>query len=250
MWVNIVLNINSILCHYMEKVATNKMPIVNDVWDVIHSSTTPTIVGPKAVFTCLGLLVFFIALNKFAICVFIWSSMKRSIVEERIYYLFCSLPPPFEIFEHGNCKKIETSQEKYLISGLKEIFLKTLFQALFIGSIHLDNENTILIDDSPKKYVCNDSGNCPLFQTWSLLVASDDFFLCTLAPWLFQLHNEYSCGHLKNFVNRNWKGIHLLATNSEVFLHVANGMALSFKNVHPKYEILGVPDFIFPKWNS
>jgi hypothetical protein len=32
-----------------------------------------------------------------------------------------------------------------------------------------------------------------------------------------------------------------LAAKSEVFLHIAKRMVLSFKNVHSKYEILGVP---------
>jgi hypothetical protein len=95
MWLNIVVDINGILCYYMEKVATNKMPFVNDVKDAIHSSIVPTIDGPKAVFTCLGLLMFFIVISKFANCVFIWSSMKRSTVEKKNYYLFCSLPPLF-----------------------------------------------------------------------------------------------------------------------------------------------------------
>jgi hypothetical protein len=52
-----------------------------------------------------------------------------------------------------------------VIGGSKEIFLKNLSEALFIGSTHLDGENTILIDDSPEKYVCNDSGNCLFLET-------------------------------------------------------------------------------------
>jgi hypothetical protein len=81
-------------------------------------------------------------------------------LRKKIIISFVVCHPFFEIFGHGSYRKIETSRRKYLISGLKEMFLKTLSQALFIGSIQLDNENTILIDDSPKKCVCNDSGNC------------------------------------------------------------------------------------------
>jgi hypothetical protein len=42
------------------------MAFVNDVKDGIHSSTIPTIVGPKVVFMRPGLLEFFTAISKFA----------------------------------------------------------------------------------------------------------------------------------------------------------------------------------------
>jgi hypothetical protein len=64
-WLNIVLDINGILCQCMEKVATNRMPFVNDVRDGIHSSTVSTIVGPKSIFMRPGLLQFPTAISKF-----------------------------------------------------------------------------------------------------------------------------------------------------------------------------------------
>jgi 5'-3' exonuclease len=54
-WLNIVLDINGILCHCMEKAATRGMLFVNDVKQGIHSPTVPTIVRPKAVLTRPGL---------------------------------------------------------------------------------------------------------------------------------------------------------------------------------------------------
>jgi hypothetical protein len=71
-----------------------------------------------------------------------------------------------------------------MIGGSKEIFMKNLSEALFIGSIHLDEENTILIDDSPEKCVCNDSGNYLFLETWTPLDVANDFLFRTLAPWL------------------------------------------------------------------
>jgi hypothetical protein len=56
-WLNIVLDINDILCYCMEKAAARGMLFVNDVKQGIHSPTVPTIVRPKAVFTHLGLLL-------------------------------------------------------------------------------------------------------------------------------------------------------------------------------------------------
>jgi hypothetical protein len=161
-WLNIVLDINGILCHCMEKKATNKMPFVNSVQQGIHLSTVPTIVGPKAVFTRPGLHEFLIAISKFTAKVIVWSSMKKSTIEEIVPYLFRGLPQPFKVLGQDSCRKIEIFQGKYLkvIGGSKKIFLKNLSEALFIGSTQLDEENTILIDDNPEKCVCNDRVNC------------------------------------------------------------------------------------------
>jgi hypothetical protein len=96
-WLNVVLDINGILCHCMEKKAANMMPFVNSMQQGIPSSTVPTIVESKAVFTRLGLHEFLSAISKFAAKVIIWSSMKRSTVEEIVHYLFCGLPQSFEV---------------------------------------------------------------------------------------------------------------------------------------------------------
>jgi hypothetical protein len=248
-WLNVVLNINGILCHCMEKKAANRMPFMNSVQQGIHSSMVPTIVGTKAVFTRPGLHEFLSAVSKFATKVIIWSSMKRSTVKEIVHYLFRGLPQPFEVLGQDSCRKIEIYQGKYLkvISGSKEIFLKNLSKALFIGSTQLDKGNTILIDDSPEKCVCNDRGNCLFLEIWNPLGVADDFLLRILGPWLLRLHTDCTCKQLRDFINRNRIGVPPLAANSQVFLHIANGMALSSRNVHEKYKILGVPNFEIPK---
>ena len=150
-WLNIVLDINGILCRCIKKKATNRMLFVNSVHQQIHSSTAPTIVGPKGVFTRLGLVDFFTTISKFATRVIIWSSMKRSTVEEIVHYLFCSLLPPYEVLEQDSYRKIKIYRGKYLkvIGGSKEIFLKNLSEAFFMESIHMDKVNMIIIDDNP-----------------------------------------------------------------------------------------------------
>jgi hypothetical protein len=183
-WLNIILDINRILYHCMEKAGTSRMPFVYDERQGIHSSTVPTNVEPKVVFTRPGLLEFLTEISKFAARIFIWSSMKRSTVDKIVDYLFGGLPLPFDILRQDNCQKIKTSWGKYLtvIVRSKEIFLKNLSKALFIGSTLLDKENTILIDDSPEKCVCNDRGNCLFLKTWTPLDSIDDFLIRTLAP--------------------------------------------------------------------
>jgi hypothetical protein len=249
-WLNIVLDINGILCHYMEKKATNRMPFVNSVQQGTHSSTVPTFVGPKAVFTRPGLHEFLTAISKFAARVIIWSSMKRSTVEDIVHYLFRGLPQPFEVLGQDSCRKIKIYRGKYLkvIGGSKEIFLKNLSEALFVGSTQLDEENTIIIDDSPEKCVCNDRGNCLFLETWSPLGVADDFLVRTLGQWLLRLYTDCTRGQLRDFVNRNRIGVPPLAANSEVLIHIANGMALLSRNLHEKYEILGVSGLEIPKY--
>jgi hypothetical protein len=249
-WLNIVLDINDILCHCMEKKATNRMPFVNSAQQGIHSSTVPTFVRPKAVFTRPGLHEFLTAISKFAARVIIWSSMKRSTIEEIVRYLFRGLPQPFEVLGHDSCRKIEIYRGKYLkvIGESKEIFLKNQSKALFRGSTLLDEENTIIIDDNPEKCVCNDRENCLVLETWSPLGVADDFLIRTLGQWFLRLHTDCSCGQLQDFVNRNRIGVPPLAANSEVLVHIANGMALLSRNLHEKYEILGVPSFEIPKY--
>ena len=191
-WLSIVLDINNILCHCIDKKVMNRMPFVNYLPQRIHSSTVPTIVGLKAIFTWPGLHEFFTAISKFATRVIIWSSMKRSIIKEIVHYFFRGLLQPFEVLGQDSCKKIKIYWGKYLkvISGSNEIFLKNVSKTLFIGTIHIDEENMIIINDSPKKYVCNDRGNCLFLKTWAPLDVANDFLVCILGQWLLQLHTD------------------------------------------------------------
>jgi hypothetical protein len=84
-------------------------------------------------------------------------------------------------------------------------------------------------------------------ESWSPLSVADDFLVRTLGPWLLRMHTDCTRGQLWDFVNKNRIGVPLLAANSQVLVHIANGMALSSRNLHEKYEILGVPGFEIPK---
>ena len=196
-------------------------------------------------FMCPGLYEFLTTISKFAVRIIIWSSMKKSTVEEIVHYLFRDLLQPFEVLGQDNCRKIKIYQGKYLkvIGGSKEIFLKNLSKAFFIGSIQLDEENMIIIDDSPEKCVCNDRRNCLFLETWTPLVVADEFLVCTLRQWLLQLHTDCTHRQLWDFVNRNRIGVPPLAAYSQVLGHIVKGMALSSRNLYKKYEILGVPSF-------
>jgi hypothetical protein len=91
----------------MEKASTKRMPLKYDVKVEIHLSMVPTIVRPKAVFTRPCLFEFLRETRKFVARVIIWSSMKRSTIEQIIEYLFQDLPWPYEILGRGYCASVE-----------------------------------------------------------------------------------------------------------------------------------------------
>ena len=73
----------------------------------------------------------------------------------------------------------------------KDIFLKTLSKGLFTKfNGKFRKNNTIIIDDSPMKYILNDSENVLFPVSWSHDGAgqNDTFLIDTLLPWLQQLH--------------------------------------------------------------
>ena len=176
---------------------------------------------------------FLTMISEFAAHVLIWSSMKRSIVEKIVQYLFCGLLLSFDILGQDSYQRIETSRSKYLtvIGGSKENFLKVLSKKLFIGSTCMDSQNTIFIDDSPEKCVCNSSRNCLFLETWNFLDAFDNYLLHSLAPWLLNVYKNCGEEQLKDFINRKRIGICPLAKDCEVVLYIGKGMALSSKNV-------------------
>ena len=117
-WLNIVLDINGILCHCMEKVGMSKMLFVYDVKYKIHSSTVPTIIGPKVVFIRPSLLKFLTKISKFTTRIFILSSMKRSIVHKIVKYLFCGLPLPFESLDRTTAKRLKSLRARTSLSSV------------------------------------------------------------------------------------------------------------------------------------
>ena len=71
--------------------------------------------------------------------------------------------------------------------------MKVLSKALFSnnggGSI-FDVMNTILIDNSPDKSVCNENGNAIFLETWSHTKQRDNVLMDDLLPWLQRLHSS------------------------------------------------------------
>ena len=82
--------------------------------------------------------------------------MKRSTIELIARFLFHDLPSPFAILGQNECTNIEIGDGQFVFSfnENKLIFLKIMPQQLFKGSgtlLPFNNDNTILIDDSPRR---------------------------------------------------------------------------------------------------
>ena len=212
-----------------------------------YSSHIPTLVGPKGVYCRPRVRDFLRLIGMFAARILIWSSMKTSTVELIVRYLFHGLPRPFGILGQSHYTNIEIGDGQFVLSfnENKLIFLKILPQQLFgtvAASSPFSNENTILIDDSPEKSICNESGNAIFLESWSRHHVENDFLLGTLALWLSRLNNYCMPVELRKYVDQNRIGSSPLAADDPLLLHMMRRMALSAKNVGVHYNVLGVLD--------
>ncbi len=250
-WLNIVLDLNGILCHCVERSTARRQRYSNDVAMNEFSSTVPTLIGPKGVYVRPRLREFLAAISDIAAHVIIWSSMKRSTVEAIAGFLFKDLTPPFDILGQDSCTKIETTPNNFLtgLNSSKEIFLKVLSERLFWSaskSMSIDRDNTLLIDDSPEKSVCNENGNAIFLDPWTRHVENDDFLMEGLAPWLRHLHLSCEPGHLREYVERNRIGCSPLSPDDALLKYIIRGMTISAKNMGIHYELPGIGGVIRP----
>ena len=101
-----------------------------------------------------------------------------------------------------------------------------------------------MIDDSPKKSVCNKSGNAIFVESWSHHQMQDNFLLDTLAPWLIRMSLYCMPGQFRKYVDQNRLGILWLTVNDPLLLHMMRRMVLSAKNVKVHYNVIGVPNLV------
>jgi len=94
--------------------------------------------------------------------VVVWSLMMYLIAKEVADFLLTRNKAPFEVHNQEHYRKIEMSQRQFLHRGSKLVFLKVLSEQVFSldgGGTSFTTDNTLLIDDSPKKSLCNEKGN-------------------------------------------------------------------------------------------
>ena len=111
-----------------------------------------------------------------------------------------------------------------------------------VASSPFNNENTILINDSPEKSICNEIGNAIFLESWSCHHVENNFLLGILALWLSLLYMYCILGEFRKYVDQNQIDSSPLAANDPLLLHKMQGMALFVKNVKVHYNVLGVLD--------
>ena len=194
-WLNIVLDLNGILCQCVERSSASRHGRTVHEDQHVYSLQIPTLVDLKGVYYHLRVREFLRFISGFVARVVVWSSMRRSTVELIARFLFHDLPSPYAILDQNECTNIEIGDGEFIFSFNKNklIFLKIMLQQLFRVSAAFSpftNDNTILIDDFPKKSVCNESGNAIFLESWFWNEPESNYLLDTLAPWLSHLNSN------------------------------------------------------------
>ena len=165
-WLNIVLDVNGVLGQCILKFELGRVCRVHEMRDNIFSHETPTIVGGKAVYARQNLREFLRQLSNIALRIVVWTSMVRSNADLVASYLFTGNSKPYRILAQDQCKMIVFPPGRLSRPGQTAIFMKVLSEQLFHKSSPFTKENTLQIDDSQEKSVCNESGNVIFLKPW------------------------------------------------------------------------------------
>ena len=104
-WLNVILDLNGILCVCLEQRHMAKDQVYNDISQP-HSSVLPTVVSPKAVYVRPHCLDFLRELSLVAY-VSVWSSMVTTTTKLICNYLFKGLQAPLHILGQDSCDVIK-----------------------------------------------------------------------------------------------------------------------------------------------
>ena len=127
----------------------------------------------------------------------VWTLMVRSNADLVASYLFTGNPKPYRILAQDQCKMILFPPGRLSRPSQAGIFMKVLSEQLFHENSPFTKENTLLIDDSQEKNVCNESGNAIFLKPWTHEDQNDNVLLGRLLPWLESLHNGCPAGQLQ-----------------------------------------------------
>ena len=127
-WLNIVLDLNGVLSQCVERFVAARHGRTFCEDEHVYPSSIPTLVSPKGVYCCPHVREFLHSISKFATQVVIWSSMKRTIIEDIANFLFYDLSAPFAILGQSHCSNNEIGDSKFVLNfnENKLIFLKLL----------------------------------------------------------------------------------------------------------------------------
>ena len=206
-WLNIVLDMNGLLGQCIPKFELGRVRRVHEMRDNIFSHETPTIIGGKAMYARQNLREFLRELSNIAVRIVVWTSMVRSNADLVVSYLFTGNPKPYRILAQDQCKMILFPPGRLSRHGQAGILMKVLSEQLFHESSPFTKVNTLQMDDSREKSVCNESGNAIFLKPWTHEDQNDNVLLGRLLQWLESLHNGCPAGQLREYVNANRIGL-------------------------------------------
>ena len=111
----------------------------------------------------------------------------------------------------------------------------------FVESWPFCDDNTIQINDSPQKSMCNNSGNAIYLDPWSRHQPNNNYSLDNLVSWLNFINLYYMPCQFKKYVDGNQKDCPLLVADDSLLLHMMPRIALFAKNVKVYYNVIKVP---------
>ena len=129
-WLNIVLDLNGVLCECVERSVASRHGQTFCEDQYVYFSQIPTLVGPKGVYCHPCVREFLRCFSSFAARVVVWSSMKRTTIEQIARFLFYDLPTSFSILGLNQCTNIEIGDGRFVFSFNENrlIFLKIMPQ--------------------------------------------------------------------------------------------------------------------------
>lgn len=146
----------------------------------ILSNIVPTLINKKAVFVRPGFQEFWTRINEVAYGA-VWSSMAYGNVHEIVKFMFSDLPKPVSILTGKDCHQFLSADKNPFNhnTGRRsplslKIISKHLWGPAYRGEGFRNTEegylvlpeNTLLIDDSPEKSICNPDNNAIFPLTW------------------------------------------------------------------------------------
>lgn len=241
-WLNIVFDLNGILCHTAFR-STRVGQRSYKLEDNVLCHQIPTVVGPKVVFARPNLGEFLRQVFAMADNVLVWTSMQKRNADAIVGHLFRGTQAPDAILSQEQCTKIELSPGRFFHVGHKLMCMKVLSETLFTnrtGDTFFSSGNTLLIDDSPIKSICNENGNAVFLRTWNPHVGEDDFLLGELLPWLRGLDSRCQAGELRRYVEANRIGVNPSSVGDLAVDDLIARMRESSKNMGTRFNLPGL----------
>jgi NLI interacting factor-like phosphatase len=241
-WLNIVFDLNGVLCQCaLKSYAANLQSYKLE--DNVLCHRIPTIIGPKAVFARQNVGEFLRQVSEIANKVVVWTTMFKRNAEPIAGHLFSGGKAPYDILGQEQCTKIEVAPGKFFHRGQKMHCMKNLSGTLLSDGSEEESfhaHNTLLIDDSPDKSICNFNGNAIFLDTWSHAKRRDDVLMGELLPWLKRLHSDCRNGELLQYVDGNRIGNKPLGRDDYQAKHIVEAMRVSMEVMGARFELPGI----------